>query len=184
MDGRRTLSDHNSSPRAIAQLRYARGGRFSATAARAPSYVRQVAARLRLKESAVLAAHVKALRIEGTEAPDGRPVVSSASWCIHDRDHCEALCRPSILPSPSGSSGWLPPLRGHLPYLRCTSARCPCYRTTAPTISYARETRQVGRDELKLARPSIFRASAVLGRDKPSHGSQARQPCDQASRVQ
>ncbi|KAH3751662.1 hypothetical protein DPMN_186231 [Dreissena polymorpha] len=54
-----------------------------------------------------------------------------AGWCIRDRDHCEALCRPSILPLPSGSSGWLPPLGGHLPCLRCSSAGCPCSRTTA-----------------------------------------------------
>ncbi|KAH3751663.1 hypothetical protein DPMN_186232 [Dreissena polymorpha] len=65
---RRASSAGRPTHLSIGKLRYARGGRFSATAARTPSYIRQVAARLRLKDSAVLAAHVKALRIEGTEA--------------------------------------------------------------------------------------------------------------------
>ncbi|KAH3892316.1 hypothetical protein DPMN_016431 [Dreissena polymorpha] len=45
-----------------------RGGRFSATATRAPSYLRLVAARLWLKDRAPLTGHITALRIEGTEA--------------------------------------------------------------------------------------------------------------------
>ncbi|KAH3748436.1 hypothetical protein DPMN_182881, partial [Dreissena polymorpha] len=42
--------------------------RFSANAVRAPSYVRLLTARLRLKHRAELAGYVKALRIKGTES--------------------------------------------------------------------------------------------------------------------